>query len=835
MKRLIRFSLVGAAGFAVDAIVLVALAPLFGPYIGRLLSFLCAVLTTWLLNRQFTFADRSRPQRMHAGVGLYLLSMAAGGLVNLGVYTILVRAFALSDMLLPLAVAAGSVAGLAVNFTLAGRYIYPARGAGDDEGERAGLRTDALPGMLLIQMLAFLVALVTLNAAQLLIVRVDIRPVAEGSLEVFSAASGQAFSSSRRMARPMESPGVMQTYPLGRRGYLPVQRIRIDPGQSSGEIPLNALSVETRWGENRYRGEALAEVITATHDIADITVSDDRVILHATGGDPYLILDPKVLAKPPPTMLIGLPLLAAVAAGLTWLLLLPVCSGQQSRRRALNGLAVIIMIAGLTTDAGRNISDRGFPGDAGQNHAISMNLLETGVYAHERRDGAPIPSNRREPVPPIMGAVWVKLLEGAGIINSSDEIHAPGGNRLFKLGNLAWVFVGLMALFLLTKTLSRSALAGWLAVIGSWYFFYAYPPRVNTFYTELHGGALLTLSVYALVQAWRRPTWLRLILAGTSLGLLMLTKAVFLYVVVFFALLFPLWQFGRQLRNPDQREMGSTLRFSIIPLLVAMVFVIPWVARGYVIFDRIEMTSEGKAHVLYTRALMNTMDGEEHKGMINLYGPHTIGDWVEGTSLERHPEDMNRGGRWQRLNNTRASDFSADDWAARRAGRPEDAISFHQKAAAEMIRQRNLYRQKNIAYPDLHAADAVADKAIDLFRQQPIDHLITSAFVMWKGFWTFPAQPGEILRWGHAMLFSDIVNLLAGGLFVIASLFAFLTGRPKLFIATGIPFGMMLFYALFSQGVPRYTTPLHPVMISTSVVVMANCWRRMKNERLDNR
>ena len=118
-----KFSLVGTLGFVVDAASLQLLVSLAGinPYASRLFSYLLAATTTWWLNRRFTFA--ACDDACWKGQWLrYLVVNAAGGGVNYGVYALCVFLSELVSQHLYLGVAAGSIAGLAVNFT-ASRYL----------------------------------------------------------------------------------------------------------------------------------------------------------------------------------------------------------------------------------------------------------------------------------------------------------------------------------------------------------------------------------------------------------------------------------------------------------------------------------------------------------------------------------------------------------------------------------------------------------------------------------------------------------------------------------------------------------------------------------------
>ena len=118
-----KFSLVGTLGFVVDAASLQILVSLAGinPYASRLFSYFLAATTTWWLNRRFTFAACNDACWQSQWLR-YLVVNAAGGGVNYGVYALCLFFSEFVRHHLYLGVAAGSVAGLAVNFT-ASRYL----------------------------------------------------------------------------------------------------------------------------------------------------------------------------------------------------------------------------------------------------------------------------------------------------------------------------------------------------------------------------------------------------------------------------------------------------------------------------------------------------------------------------------------------------------------------------------------------------------------------------------------------------------------------------------------------------------------------------------------
>jgi len=127
--QFLRFSLVGAVGFGIDVGVLyLARARGLDLYTSRLVSFLAAATFTWLGNRRFTFRTPPASRLQLGGEWVaYLGAMALGGLVNYGTYA------ALITWLYPLraqpwlAVAAGTGAGLLINFLFARRVLLRER------------------------------------------------------------------------------------------------------------------------------------------------------------------------------------------------------------------------------------------------------------------------------------------------------------------------------------------------------------------------------------------------------------------------------------------------------------------------------------------------------------------------------------------------------------------------------------------------------------------------------------------------------------------------------------------------------------------------------------
>ncbi|MGV6474949.1 MULTISPECIES: GtrA family protein [Azotobacter] len=124
LREIVLFGVSGAFGFLVDTAVLYMLKGPIGPFYGRIFSFLAAVLTTWLLNRYFTFRERKSGLSTRREFVAYLLLMLIGGGVNYGVYAWLIVSSPFASQYPVVGVAAGSLAGMFVNLVNSRYLLY---------------------------------------------------------------------------------------------------------------------------------------------------------------------------------------------------------------------------------------------------------------------------------------------------------------------------------------------------------------------------------------------------------------------------------------------------------------------------------------------------------------------------------------------------------------------------------------------------------------------------------------------------------------------------------------------------------------------------------------
>ena len=125
ITQFVQFGTVGTAGFVVDSAFVYTAHFAFGVGLipAGLLSFVVSATSTWFLNRIWTFRGSNR-SRIHHEWLRYLATNSAGFVLNRGVYVALIATSSLCNLHPALALAAGSIAGLGVNFSMSRLIVF---------------------------------------------------------------------------------------------------------------------------------------------------------------------------------------------------------------------------------------------------------------------------------------------------------------------------------------------------------------------------------------------------------------------------------------------------------------------------------------------------------------------------------------------------------------------------------------------------------------------------------------------------------------------------------------------------------------------------------------
>lgn len=122
-RQFMRFGVVGLAGLVIDTATVYGLRHTLGLYGAGLVAYLIAASGNWILNRLWTFRGRGSGSA-HRQWAMFMIANLAGFVLNRGTYVIMVTFVAAAAAQPVIATAAGSVAGMFVNFTLSRRLVF---------------------------------------------------------------------------------------------------------------------------------------------------------------------------------------------------------------------------------------------------------------------------------------------------------------------------------------------------------------------------------------------------------------------------------------------------------------------------------------------------------------------------------------------------------------------------------------------------------------------------------------------------------------------------------------------------------------------------------------
>ncbi len=123
IAQFLRFGTVGTIGFVIDTAVVYSLRGVLGLYGAGMVSYLVAASANWALNRAWTFRGHHTGPA-HRQWMRFMAANLVGFALNRGTYAALVTWVPLCAAQPVFAVAAGSVAGMFVNFALSRRVVF---------------------------------------------------------------------------------------------------------------------------------------------------------------------------------------------------------------------------------------------------------------------------------------------------------------------------------------------------------------------------------------------------------------------------------------------------------------------------------------------------------------------------------------------------------------------------------------------------------------------------------------------------------------------------------------------------------------------------------------
>ena len=467
-------------------------------------------------------------------------------------------------------------------------------------------------------------------------------------------------------------------------------------------------------------------------------------------------------------------------------------AGLSGWKRAVALLLTALLVASWTTHITTSRVDK----DSAQSVLMAVNLAHTGVMS---LDEAPpyTPSDYREPLPIAVSAVGVRVIDA--ILGPAETQAYFSGERLryLKFQNILWLGLVCVGVFWAVNLATGSApfsfagllLAGVVFSANSWA-----AGMLDDLYTDLPGGAVLVLASRRFCRSAHAAQGARL------LDCRPLVRR-------------PRSDQGRGLICLRGPHRTAGLRFPAVPVqggtsvrpAESGTYIFGSAGRGAAVDDA-QLGGRGLLPggpaggvVLMVRAVKDLMTPKEYLGSFYVWAPEKLREPV-GRLLGFGPQDLQRGGRLQHLNRSSDSNFAEDDIRAEQQGRPDQAIAYYRKGRAERIRLQRELAAAHTPHADVAADRLLQKEAMGIIRAHPLKHLAATIPFLWRG-----------ATFAFPMLLVGMVVTLNRRRYDCA-----LLALPAL--------GLILFYALLSHFISRYSLPVRPVLVALAVIAAKSLW-----------
>ena len=387
--------------------------------------------------------------------------------------------------------------------------------------------------------------------------------------------------------------------------------------------------------------------------------------------------------------------------------------------------------------------------DASETLRMALNLERHGVISIDEE----LPyqaSMQREPVPIVTTAAAIYLTDRVRGEAATAQYFSGERVRCLKLQNLLWLLMLAVSVFAAVRRFHGSF---WLALLGSglavspftWYM----PAGLKMYIgmdsldTDLAGAALLSAAVLLLSVGVAQRERLTCIAASVCFGVLALTKASIFYVYpVVLLILACYWSVAvlcrasrsaassgsAMPRRPTPRAWYAGAAALAIPFLLVTS---PWLLRNYADTGFFAIAERGGPVLLY-RAFLDEVTPEEYLGAFSAWG-NPYGRKLAGKLTGFDAQDLQAGGRLQRLAMQFSGAAQEREVQAEDSGIPEQTISWYRQSRAIYNQQLARFTAQGHRYPSGAADEATRNDAMRLIVQRPFKHLLLMVPLIWRG------------------------------------------------------------------------------------------------------
>jgi 4-amino-4-deoxy-L-arabinose transferase-like glycosyltransferase len=463
----------------------------------------------------------------------------------------------------------------------------------------------------------------------------------------------------------------------------------------------------------------------------------------------------------------------------------------RKKRTALGFFLVLVGLVASLWITAVHITDRQPRHDELHYLFMAYNLKQHGVISHHRTEREiPRPTYRREPLYPILLAGFLLPYGGNDLKQGGPACFleagtCPGLIRYLKTLNillhiLLAVATGWAAYMLTARRVPAVAATICLAL------YTGFIAESNLFYSETLAALFLLLTSTLLYLAFfdKRPR-LYASACGVALGLLLLTKAAFYYILVVLLVLLAVLSVMR---------LFGFLRWSIVgrwALIagIAWSVITPWMIRNHHITGQWKISGRG-GEVLSIRAQYDTMPWSDYPNAYYYFTPMTSERWMRTAAGEDAYARFDRG-------NTNSYYRTAKQ----------------RRGAAHILAERE--------------KRSLTEASLEIIGRNFAKHIALTAAFAWRGAFMKSNMRNQPLPPALVGI-STAISVTLVPVAIIMTIWAGLRRRFELWLFLLPAYFSYAFHAFLTHYIPRYSMPLIPVLIITLLICAQWSLRRAR-------
>jgi hypothetical protein len=368
----------------------------------------------------------------------------------------------------------------------------------------------------------------------------------------------------------------------------------------------------------------------------------------------------------------------------------------------------------------------------------------------------------------------------------------------------------------------RGVIAAMLAVLLTHIFLLENPEFTHGSLQELPTAAILGWTNVTAIQAVRTGRIRWMVALGVAGGVLTFSRAVFLHILPIFVVILVLI-----LREWSMRRRASAVAACLLGFAL---MVGPWLGRNVIEFGEFAIADQG-GKVLLTRDVKNSMTPYQHRGAWVHFSPEPVRP-ILASALRVDLDDFLDDGPLRPL--------------VRWLPDPETGID------QEATERRSFYRQAGALHDTFYGAAvaagasdadarAAADRAaiahvVDNVRKDPMRFIRTTPVFLYRSAWPMNlTQLWEPTGLSLPRLLLGVINPVGFlGVLSLGSI-GLLRRRAEWFALGGLATGMILYHALLTHALYRYTRPAAGLMLLIIAIGLVHGAAGLRTLRLSER